>query len=407
MTAEPTLKRSLTLPMITLYGLGTTIGAGIYVLVGKVAGEAGLYAPAAFIVASLMAAFTALSFAELSGRFPISAGAAIYVHAGIGLQSLATLVGLLVVTAGIVSSGAIIHGFVGYLHEFIAVPDWLIIVAIALLLGAIAGWGITESVLTAALITLVEIGGLLAIILGGYDRLPEAVTRFPEFLPPFEGAAWLGILAGAVLAFYAFIGFEDMVNVAEEVKDVRRNLPLAILLTLGVTTLLYLLVCIIAIVTLPASELATSEAPLARIFEETTGMSSTPISLIAIVAVLNGALIQIIMASRVLYGMACRGWLPVHLSRVHALTRTPLVATAFVTGVLIVLTLWLPLATLAEATSVVTLIVFTLVNVSLIRIKRREPVPADIWTAPLWVPFLGALISGGFVLFRFIVSLSG
>ena len=394
MAVEPTLKRSLTLPMITLYGLGTTVGAGIYVLVGKVAGMAGLYAPIAFFIASLMAAFTAFSFAELAGRLPSSAGEAVYVHAGTGLRSLATLVGLLVITAGTVSSGAIVHGFVGYFHEFIAAPDWLIIVAVVLVLGAIAGWGITESVLVACLITRVEIGGLLAIIGGGFDRFPEVVARLPEFLPPIEAHAWLGILFGAVLAFYAFIGFEDMVNVAEEVKNVRRNLPLAILITLGITTLLYILVSVLAIMALPVAELAASDAPLARLFEATTGASSAPISFIAIVAVLNGALIQIIMAARVLYGLSARGWLPARLGRVHGFTRTPLFATVLVTA------LWLPLTTLAETTSVVTLTIFALVNFSLLRIKRKGPAPASIRTVPAWVPLLGFLVSAGFVLFR-------
>ena len=398
----PTLKRSLSLPLIVLYGLGTTIGAGIYVLIGKVAGAAGLYAPIAFLISSLLAALSAFSFAELAGRLPFSAGEAVYVHTATGSRRLATLVGLLVVITGLVSSGAIVHGFVGYFQEFIAAPDWLIIVGIILGLGGLAAWGIIESVTAAAVITLVEIGGLFFIIGGGIKILPEAMTHLPDFWPPFEGTAWLGIFFGSVLAFYAFIGFEDMVNVAEEVKNVRHNLPLAIVLTLGITTLLYVVIAAIAVVALPPDELAEARAPLARLFERTTGASSTPISLIAILAVLNGALIQIVMAARVLYGLAAQGWIPKALGRVHPLTRTPLRATGLIMALLMALTLWLPLVTLAEITAVVTLVIFTLVNFSLFQLKRSQPPPDGIWTVWPWVPLVGGFACLGFVLFRLI-----
>lgn len=404
---SPTLKRSLSLPLITLYGLGTTIGAGIYVLIGKVVGVAGLYAPLAFFIAALLAALTAFSFAELAGRLPFSAGEAVYVRNGTGSRRLATLVGLMVVTAGLVSCGAIVHGFVGYFHEFVAVPNWVLIVSIALVLGALAAWGITESVSIAAFITLVEIGGLFFVIGGGIEIFPQAITHLPEFFPPFEGGVWLGVSSAAMLAFYAFVGFEDMVNVAEEVKNVRRNLPLAILLTLGITTLLYIAIAIVAVVALPPSELAASNAPLSRLFELTTGLPSGAISLIAVLAVLNGALIQIVMAARVLYGLAAQGWIPRTLSRVHPLTRTPLLATGLITALLMGLTLWLPLTTLAETTSVVTLGVFALVNFSLFRIKRTTPAPVGIWTVWPWVPPLGCVASLGFVLFHLFGTIAG
>jgi len=406
MADVPTLKRSLSLTLIVLYGLGTTIGAGIYVLIGKVAGAAGLYAPFSFLIASLLAALTAFSFAELAGRLPYSAGEAVYVHTGTGSRALATLVGLLVVLAGLVSSGAIVHGFVGYFHEFLTAPDWLIIVGIVFALGALAAWGITESVLAASVITLIEIGGLFFVIGGGIEEMPQAMGRLPEFFPPFEGGAWLGVFFGSVLAFYAFIGFEDMVNVAEEVKNVRHNLPLAIVLTLGITTVLYIVVAFIAVTALPPAELAEARAPLARLFERTTGASSTPISAIAILAVLNGALIQIVMAARVLYGLAAQGWLPRTLRKIHPLTRTPLLATGLVAGILMALTLWLPLTTLAEATSIVTLCIFALVNFSLFRLKRLQPPPAGVWTVWAWVPLLGGVASLGFVFFRLIGGLA-
>lgn len=157
----PTLKRSLSLPLLVLYGLGTTIGAGIYALLGELAGASGYMAPASFLLASFMAALTAFSFAELSGRFPRCAGAALYVREGFDSERLSTLVGLLVIGAGLVSSAALVIAFTGYLHDFMGLDRLTIIIAVCVLLGITAAWGIAESVFIAASITIIEIGGLL------------------------------------------------------------------------------------------------------------------------------------------------------------------------------------------------------------------------------------------------------
>jgi amino acid transporter len=395
--AETTLKRSLSLPLLTLYGLGTTVGAGVYVLIGEVAAVAGAWAPVSFLVACGLAAFTALSFAELSVRFPKSAGEAVYVNEGLGSARLATAVGLLVAAVGVVSAAAIVNGVVGYVRLFVDPPGWLVIVAVALALGAVATWGIVESVTLAALITVVEIGGLVLIIVTGAPELGNLPERFSQ-APPASGL-WLGVLGGAVLAFYAFLGFEDMVNVAEEVKDVRRVMPRAIVLTLAITTVLYVALALVAVAVLPVAELAVSEAPLALVYERAGG-SPAVIGLIGIFAVLNGALIQIIMAARVLYGLAAQGWLPAALARINARTRTPLAATALATGVVLALALWLPLVTLAEITSLITLIIFAVVNLALWRLKRRGPGPADAPAIPIWVPVVGGLSSLAFALFQ-------
>jgi amino acid transporter len=400
MRAEPTLKRGLSLPLITLYGLGTTIGAGIFVLVGRVVGVAGLHAPLAFLVAALLAAFTAFSFAELSARLPQSAGEAVYVQHGLGRRWLSVVVGLLVTAAGVISAATIARGAIGYIAEFVTLPGWLTIIVLVLALGVTAAWGIMESVTVAALLTLIEVGALLAVIAGGADSLAAVPDRLPELLPPVAPGAWLGIGAGAVLAFYAFIGFEDMVNVAEEVKDVTRVLPTAIVLTLVGTTGLYLALSLVAVLAVPADDLAASGAPMALLFETTTGASSAVISLISIFAVLNGALVQIIMAARVLYGLAAQGWLPPLLGRVDQRTRTPLNATGLVVVLVLVLALALPLTTLAEVTAFCVLIVFALVNLALLRIKRREPLPLGIRAVPLWVPAAGFAVSALFVAFQ-------
>lgn len=399
--AQPAaLRRRLSLPLLALYGLGTTIGAGIYVLVGKVAGKAGLYAPVSFILACVIAGFTALSFAELASRYPRSAGEAVYVYRGFRSPSLALAAGLLVAAAGIVSSATIANGFVGYLREFVDLPTWLVLIALVSLLGLIAAWGIGESVGLAGVVTLIEIGGLLLIIWAARDSLAHVPERLPDLLPPLRLDVWTGVLAGTVLAFYAFIGFEDIVNVAEEVRDPTRVVPIAILWTLGGTLVLYVLISLVSVLTLPLPMLVDSEAPLADLFARATGGSSAIIGGIGLIAVLNGALIQVIMAARVFYGLSSMGWLPAAVGRVNPRTRTPLIATAIVTATILAFALFLPLVTLAELTSLITLIIFAAVNLALWRVKRRDPAPANAWLVPGWLPVLGFLISASFAGFQ-------
>ncbi len=398
MTQQPALKRTLSMPMMLLYGLGATIGAGIYVLIGDIAGIAGYYAPVSFLVASLMAGFTAASYSELSARLPFAAGTAIYVWEGTGSKHLSLLVGLLVITAGLVSSAALLNGFVAYLNQFIVLDRSMAIVLFALLLGSIAAWGIAESVAIAGLITLVEVGGLVLVIVSSHDALSTLPDRWRELVPPFDIASWSGIYAAALLSFYAFIGFEDMVVVAEEVRNVERKLPIAILLTLVLTTVLYMMLMITAVLTLPPQELSASEVPLAHMYQLNSGGNADIINVIAMFAILNGVLIQIIMASRMIYGLSTRDRLPGWLGVVNRRTRTPLVATFIVTVMVLILALIGRLATLAEATSLIMLAVFIMVNFSLLRIKQRQPHPAGVHVFPLWVPITGLLFSAMFVL---------
>jgi amino acid transporter len=397
MSNPVTLKRSLSLTMLVLYGLGTTIGAGIYALIGEIAGIAGYLAPFSFLLAALLAGVTALGFAELAARFPRAAGEALYVREGVGSRTLSTFTGLLVVLAGLVSAAAMINGFVGYLHQFVQTDRAVVIILVTLTLGAAAAWGIAESVLIASLLTLVEVGGLIWIMVVSSHAAADSARAWTDAVS-LDIAAWQGALGAALLAFYAFIGFEDMVNVAEEVRDVRRNLPLAILLTLLISTLLYVLLMLIAVLAVPPGELAASQAPLAYLYQRVTGQPATVISLIGMFAIINGALIQIVMAARVLYGLSVMAQLPTVLGRVSARTRTPLLATFLVTALVLALALTGRLAPLAETTSVTMLVVFALVNLALWRIKRRDPGPPGVRALPLWVPVAGFLVSVGFVL---------
>ncbi|MGB5535283.1 MAG: amino acid permease [Thiogranum sp.] len=398
---QPTeLKRGLSLWLLVLYGLGNILGAGIYVLVGKVAGSAGLFAPVAFLVASLVAAFTALSYAELVARYPLSAGEAVYVQKGLGLPALSVIVGLLIVLMGAVSAATIARGFVGYLDILIQVPDAVAIALLVVVLGMTATWGIVESVSIAALVTLVELLGLAMVLAVAGDSLFTIPERLPELMPPMDPVIWQGILFGAFLAFYAFVGFEDMVNVAEEVRNPVRNVPLAILIALGVTTLLYAAVSLTAVLTVAPQQLAASDAPLATVYQQATGSKPVALSIISIFAVVNGALIQIIMGSRILYGMSRQGWLPALFGGVWRKTQTPVAATIATAAVVLVLALWLPLVTLARSTSFLVLLIFSLMNLSLLCIKWRDPHPEGLRVIPQWVPAGGIMASLGLLLFQ-------
>ncbi len=398
------LKRALSLPLVVLYGIGVTVGAGIYVLIGVTAGKAGVHAPFAFLLAAAVVALSAASFAELACRFPVSAGEAAYVQEGFRSKHLSLVVGLLVITSAIVSSSAISIGAMGYILEFVNWPEKLIIAAVVLAMGAVAAWGIMESVTFAGLFTLVEVAGLMVIVAAGLINDPDLVFKLHAVIPPLgDSAPWLAVYGSGLLAFFAFVGFEDIVNLAEETREPRKTLPWAIFLTLVASTLIYVLVVTVAVLSVPVDALAVSRAPLGFVFESITGMPSIAISAIAIVATLNGVIVQIIMASRVLYGLARQESVPAVFGKVNPITRTPLVATAAVVSLILILALFFPLQHLAEMTSRVVLTIFALVNVALFLIKRRKtPPPTDAFTVSIWIPVLGFfsclfVFAGGFL----------
>lgn len=400
-TCEPQLQRNLSLTVLSFYGIGTILGAGIYVLIGGVAGAAGMATPAAFLLAALLVLFSAFSYAELAARFPKSAGEAIYVEEGLGLRPLAALVGLMIVSIGIVSTGTLLHGFAGYLRPFLGWPDPLVITGLVVCLTLVVAWGIRQSALLASLMTVFEILGLLLVLWVARDAFAELPSRAAELLPLSDTVLWAGVLGGAFIAFYAFVGFEDIVNVAEEVREPTRNLPRAILIAWLVTTVLYLAVSTAVVLAMPPVELAGSDAPLAYLYQRLTGQPAVVLTAISLVSVLNGALIQLIMASRVLYGMSRRGWLPAVLGRVDARTHTPLVSTLVIAVAVLAMALWLPLLSLAKLTSLITLSVFTLVNLSLWRVKARQP-GAPGWSTPYWVPVAGFFVNLLFVGYQFL-----
>lgn len=384
------LSREIGFWLLCFYGLGNILGAGIYVLVGKVAGHAGYFTLISFFMAGLVASFTAFTYAELSSRFPVAAGVAVYLHEGFGKAWLSVTAGLFIALAGMLSAATIVKGFSGYAQLYLPLAHEIIIGMILIILVLIAIWGVAESVFTAASLTLLEILGLLIIIALGYnylDKIPETISALPVIT---EGEIWPGIVMGAFLAFYAFLGFEDMVNIAEETKNPERNMPRAIIVALLLSTLLYALVAIAATLIMPPDQLAASDAPLADVFQTATGKDPVLITVISLVAVINGALIQIIMATRIFYGMSNRDWLPDILSYIHPKTQTPVVSTIIVGLIIFALAAWFPLVTLATYSSFLILLIFMLVNIALLRIKKR-PVQENARIYPVWVPVCGAI----------------
>jgi APA family basic amino acid/polyamine antiporter len=383
------LRRRLGLALLVLYGTGITVGAGIYVLIGAVAGHAGIYAPWSFVLAATVMALTVASYAELSTRYPVSAGEAAYVRAAFQSRALSTAIGLLTVMIGVVSSAAVTLGSAGYIQQFVDLPQGLVVVVVALTLGAVAAWGILESVALASIFTVIEVGGLVTVIVAAvHADLPIATAL--AHLPPPNSMVMSGIGFGSLLAFFAFIGFEDLANVVEEAMVPHRDIPRAMILTLLISTVLYILVAAVAVSAVSIERLSSSSAPLSLVFREVAGVSPATISAIAIVATLNTILAQVTMAARVVYGIARERELPAIFARVHPRTGTPLFATACIVASVIPLALFAPLAPLAEATSLATLAVFALVNLALLRLRYRR-VPSNIphVTVPIWIPAIG------------------
>ena len=387
------LKRILSLPLVILYGLGITIGAGIYVLVGETAGRAGMLAPFAFIAAAIVMLFPALCFAELSGRYPFSSGAAQYVEESFGSRTIGLFIGILMISAGLVAASTISLGTVSYLSSLTNLPSWILLVAVVFSMGLICAWGIRESVIFAGIMTLLEIGGLLAVIVGGFFSDPDLLTHIDKLMPvEWSSDVIISIIQASLLAFFAFIGFEGISNIAEETMEPRKTLPKAILLTLAISTAIYVLVVSVALLTVGPEDLATQPAPLSHLFARTTGLPATIITLVAIFATLNGVIVQIIMVSRLSYGLSSRGLLPAFLGTINEKTQTPLIATLLTVVAALAIALVFPVITLAEWTSRLILFVFAIVCIALAKLKLASvPPPPGTFEVNAIVPVIGAI----------------
>lgn len=392
-TTTTQLERSVSLPMLILYGTGVTIGAGIYALIGETVGRAGQYAPASFLLAAIVMAFTAGSFAELSARVPQAAGEAVYVEAAFRRKWLTLLVGLAVLLEAIIAAATIGLGSAGYLSQFFDLPEPFLAVGVILTMSAIAAWGIRESVLLAGAMTIVEVAALLVIIGAGLRADPAMLASLLDTIPaPNDSIAISGVFSASLIAFFAFIGFDDIVNLVEEAKEPQKSLPWAIGITLIMVTLIYFLVTLVAVRLVPLDELATSSAPVSLLFERLTGLPPQLVTIVAIIATMNGVVIVVIMAARVTYGLSKQQIFPSWIGAVSPRTQTPLRATVLIAIAVAGAALYAPIDVLAEKSSQVLLLVFVMINLALVRLKLSDAaVPERAVRVPMWVPVLGVV----------------
>jgi basic amino acid/polyamine antiporter, APA family len=392
--------------MLLFFVIGDIVGAGIYALVGEVGAAVGGAIWTAFLAAFVLAVFTAASYVELVTKYPRAGGSATYAHNAFRNPFVSFIVAFAVAASSITSASVLTLAFSGdYLSQFVNVPTLLSALVFLALVSFINFYGISESVRINVVLTCVELFGLLLIILIGVAAL-GAGTGDPGRAFEFkEGSAVLpAILAGTVLSFYALIGFDDSVNVAEEVQGPSRSYPLAIFGGLLAAGVIYLLVTFTASMVVPTGALAGSDGPLLEVVER--GPLPIPTSLfaaIALLAVSNGALINLIMASRVVYGMGDQGVLPRIFSTVHARRRTPWIAIAFTSLVVLALLITVgrndeALSTLSSTTVVLLLSAFVVVNVSVL-LLRRDPVDHEHFTTPNVFPILGIVVSSALLIY--------
>lgn len=391
------LKRAIGPWLLLFFIVGDMIGGGIYALVGEVGGVTGGAIWTAFLLASVLAILTAFAYAELVTKYPRSGGAATYVHVAYGMPFFSFMVAFAVVMSGVTSASALSIAFGGdYLSQFVTMPTVLAALVFILLVALINFVGISESVKLNATFTLIEVFGLLLIVLIGVVAL-SAGTGDPGRAFAFKGDASipLVILSGAALSFYALIGFEDSVNVAEETQNPSRTFPRALFGAIIIAGVLYLLVTFTASMVVPTDQLAGSSGPLLEVVRESP--VAIPIwlfSAIALFAVSNGALINMIMASRLIYGMSDQRVMPAVFSKVHPNRRTPWVAIVFTTLIAMALIATGNLANLARTTVLLLLLVFVIVNVTVL-VLRRDRVEHEHFHAPIVFPILGLLVSAG------------
>jgi basic amino acid/polyamine antiporter, APA family len=392
---EGGLRRAIGPKLLLFFIVGDILGGGIYALVGEVGGETGGAIWIAFTVALVMAAFTAGSYAELVSKYPRAGGAGLYVHKAYGNPFFSFMVAFAVAMSGITSAATLSRGFGGdYLSVFIDVDVVLAALALLTLIALVNFRGIAESVRLNVGFTLVEVGGLLLIVLIAVIAVIQGDADTSRPFEIKEGSSLIGVaLAGAALAFYALIGFEDSVNISEEVKDPTRVYPKVIFGGLAIAGVIYLLVTIGASAVVPTSDLTASSGPLLEVVQQgPLGIDTKIFSAIGLLALSNGALINMIMASRLMYGMSREGVLPKPFAAVHSSRRTPWVAIIFTSLVAAALIIEANLESLARTTVALLLIVFTIVNATVLYL-RRDPVDHDHFRVPFVIPVLGVAVS--------------
>ncbi|WP_254821528.1 APC family permease [Haloglomus halophilum] len=391
--ATPSLSRELGLFEVTVYGVGLILGAGIYAILGEATAVAGESVPLAFLAAAVVAGLTGLSYAELASRYPKGEGDYVYVRESLRSKRLAEVVAVLRVFVGAVSAAAVALAFSGYLTAFTDVSPALTALALVVLASAVNFWGIELSAKLNVLFTVAEVGGLALIIWLGRNTWGSVAVLDA----PFGGS---GIVAATFLVFFAYLGFGSIVNVAEETRDATRTVPRAILLSIGITTVLYVLVAFSAVGLVDWRALGASASPLALVAEAGSGaVAGSVVGAIALTSTANTVLILLVSTSRLLYGVSKSEYrsFPTVFSRIHAGRRTPYLAVALVGGLTIPFVLLGDLGQVAALANAALLVVFVMVNVALLKLRFDHPDDRSGFTAPLTVGRLSVTALAGLV----------
>lgn len=398
-SGQPELKRAIGPGLLLFFVIGDILGTGIYALTGSVAGVIGgaLWLP--FLLAFAVAFITAFSYLELVGKYPRAAGAALYTHKAFGINFLTFMVTFTVMASGVTSAATAAKAFGDtYLRQFVTLPTWAVATVFVIGLAVINFRGVGESVKANVVLTCIELSGLLLIIGVGVYAVMQGrgdASRLVE-INTGDTTAFVAITAATSLAFFAMVGFEDSVNMAEECQNPPRIFPRAMLLGMGVAAAIYVVVAVLSSVLVPADVLAAakSDALFTVLDAGAPGFPLAVFAAIGLFAVVNSALINMLMASRLLYGMANERIIPRPFGRVHQNRRTPWVSIVFTSAVAIVLVISADITLLGGTTALLLLAVFTIVNVAVLVLRRRDPVDRPHFRAPGWAPYVGIVLCG-------------
>ncbi len=395
------LKRSLGLLETTFYGVGVIVGAGIYALIGKAAGLAGNAVWLSFIFGAAIAAFTGLSYAELSSMFPRAGGEYVYAKKAFN-RRLAFLLGWLIVAGGVIAAATISLGFAGYFAALFGTPLIPIAIAILIVLSLINFWGIKESAIANIVATLVEVGGLIIILILGLKYIGK--VNYLEFTPQL---GFSGTLSAAALIFFAYLGFEDIVRLSEETKNPKRIIPKALVLSVIISTILYIVTAVAAVSVVGWQALAQSSAPLALVAQTALGQKAFfVLAVVALFSTFNTILVTLIATSRMLYGMSEEHGLPKIFCAVHPKRYTPWFSIIITCIGALAFTLLGKIELVAGLTDFALFVTFALVNAALIWLRHKMPGaqrPFRTWAPLAW---LGVIFSLAMLIYldKFVIA---
>lgn len=385
---RPALRREAGLFQVIAYGVGNIIGAGIYVLVGEASGFAGGAVWLAFLVGSVVALFTGLSYAELAAVYPKAASEYVFLGRAYGNRTLAFLTQWMMLVTEVVAAAAVALGFAGYFTTLVQVPLVPTAGVLLILLTVVASMGIKQSLKLNTILSVVAIVGLIVVVGAGVGKLGSV-----SYVSSANGIP--GVLAATVLVFFAYIGFDNISNLSEETKEPEKTIPKALLASLALSTLLYILVGLASVSLVPWPQLAASEAPLALAVSSVLGQSGSDfLTIAALLTTLNTVLVLLLVSSRILFGMGREGALPKPLGRVNKKTQAPVVASVATLAIALAILPLGQIGAIAKVTSFGSLLTFALVNLALLHLRRVAPSLARPFKVPLsigWVSVTGVL----------------